>query len=434
MSAGNRGVEKRSSECASFQKGTNGGWGKLSQGSSGSLHSFHFSEEHRALVDSVDGYLERLGPRKKEFLNQIFEQGEYPDELIQAMVDLGLFGALIPSPYGGSGLGLLGMALAMERFASFGLANTLALLTTMDAMAIQRGGTEEQKQLWLPQIAEGKIKSAFAITEADAGTNSFRIALSAKETDGGGFVLNGEKAWITGVDRADHLLVVGRTTTYQQARSAGLPKAFGMSLFFIDTATKGITKSKMKTMGIEGFNQFQLFFDDVEVPKAALIGEKDLGAAVLFEALNPERIIAASFAVGMVDYFVSKSVDYAKERRVFSDAPIGSYQAVQHPLAKIRITQEGARLLTYQAASAFDQSAPMAVVARYANMAKYLASEVGFEAADRAIQTHGGNGFVRDYGIIQMLAPARLAKTAPINNEMILNFIAEHELKLPRSY
>ena len=155
----------------------------------------------------------------------------------------------------------------------------------MDAMAIQRGGTEEQKQLWLPQIAEGKIKSAFAITEADAGTNSFRIALSAKETEGGGFVLNGEKAWITGVDRADHLLVVGRTTTYQQARSAGLPKAFGMSLFFIDTATKGITKSKMKTMGIEGFNQFQLFFDDAEVPKDALIGEKDLGAAVLFEAL-----------------------------------------------------------------------------------------------------------------------------------------------------
>ncbi|NNN11487.1 MAG: acyl-CoA/acyl-ACP dehydrogenase [Acidimicrobiaceae bacterium] len=406
----------------------------MSVGSSGSLYSFSFSEEHLALVESVEGYLSRLGSKRQELLNDIFEKGEYPDELSQAMVDLGLFGALIPAQYGGSGLGLLGMALAMEKFASFGLANTLALLTTMDAMAIQRGGTEDQKQLLLPQIAEGKIKSAFAITEADAGTNSFRIALSAKETGDGGFVLNGEKAWITGVDRADHLLVVSRTTSYQRVKESGLPKSFGMSLFFIDTATKGITKSKMATMGIEGFNQFQLFFDDVEVPKDALIGEKDLGAAVLFEALNPERIIAASFAVGMVDYFLSKSVNYANERRVFSDTPIGSYQAVQHPLAKIRVTQEGARLLTYQAASAFDQNAPMSIVARYANMAKYLASEVGFEAADRAIQTHGGNGFVRDFGIIQMLAPARLAKTAPINNEMILNFIAEHELKLPRSY
>ncbi|NNN15127.1 MAG: acyl-CoA/acyl-ACP dehydrogenase [Acidimicrobiaceae bacterium] len=406
----------------------------MGAGSTATVNGFSFAEEHLAVIESVEGYLNGLGDRKESLLRQISDDNAYPDELSEAMVKLGLYGALIPEEFGGSGLGLFGMVLAMERFAAWGLSNTMALLTTMDTMAILRGGTEEQKRTWLPKIAEGKAKMAFAITEPDAGTNSFKIALDAKPIGEGRYLLNGTKAWITGVNRADYLLVVARTTSYRRVTEAKLPKSFGMSLFLVGTGAAGLTKNQMDTVGIEGYQQFQLFFENVEVDDTMRIGEEDLGAQVLFEALNPERIVAASFSVGLIDYFLRKSVSYATQRVVFKDSPIGSYQAVQHPLAKLRIQQEAARLLTYQAAHAFDNHAPGQVVGTYANMAKYLASEVGFEAADRAIQTHGGNGFVKDYGLIQMLAPARLSKTAPINNEMILNFIAEHELGLPRSY
>lgn len=406
----------------------------MRRGSSGRLAGERFSESHFAIVEAVDGYLDSLGERRDDFFRELTDGQRYPEELIDAMAKLGLYGALIPEEYGGSGLGLLGMALAMERFAAYGLGNTLALLTTMDTMAILRAGTEAQKLHWLPLIAEGQVKLAFAITEADAGTNSFKMKLHAKQSGHFGFKISGEKAWITAVDRADFLLVVARTTTYSEVQEQGLPKTYGLSLFLVPTNAPGLTLNKMQTAGIEGFNQFQVYFDEVEVSEAELLGEKDQGARILFEALNPERIMAAAMAVGMVDYFLNKAVNYANQRSVFGDALIGSYQAVQHPLAKIRAHQEAARLLVYEAAAAFDSGAPSSVVGTHTNMAKYLSSELAFEAADRAIQTHGGNGFVKEFGLIQMLAPARLNKTAPINNEMILNFIAEHELGLPRSY
>ena len=402
-------------------------------GSSATLSSPFFTDVHRAMAEAVDTYLERLGGRRDELLRTILDQRRYPDELMEAMAWLGVVGAMIPEEYGGSGAGLLAVAVAMERFSAYGLGNTLAMLTVMDGLAILRGGSESQRLKLLPAIAEGRLKLAFAITEPDAGTNSFNIGLRARR-DGSAYRLTGEKAWITGVDRADMVLVVARTTGREEVARAGLPKAFGLSLFLVPTDAPGMSRTEMSTVGIEGFSQFHLHFDDAEVAEENLVGEPDQGAAVLFEALNPERIIGSSLSVGLTDYFLTRAVEYANQRRVFGERPIGAYQAVAHPLARIRANQEAARALMYSAAEAYDRHAPSSVVGTYANMAKLLSSENAFEAADRAIQTHGGNGFVADYMLIQMLAPARLAKTAPINNEMILNYIAEHDLGLPRSY
>ncbi len=402
-------------------------------GSSATLSSPFFTDVHRAMAEAADTYLERLGERRTELLHVILDQRRYPEELMEAMASLGVVGAMIPEKYGGSGAGLLAVAVAMERFSAYGLGNTLAMLTVMDGLAILRGGNEEQRLRLLPSIAEGRLKLAFAITEPDAGTNSFNIGLRARH-DGDAYRLTGEKAWITAVDRADMVLVVARTTGREEVARAGLPRAFGLSLFLVPTDTPGMSRTEMATVGIEGFSQFHLYFDDAEVSEENLVGEVDQGAAVLFEALNPERIIGSSLSIGLTDYFLTRSVQYANQRRVFGERPIGSYQAVAHPLARIRANQEAARALMYSAAEAYDRHAPSTVVGTYANMAKLLSSENAFEAADRAIQTHGGNGFVADYMLIQMLAPARLAKTAPINNEMILNYIAEHDLGLPRSY
>jgi alkylation response protein AidB-like acyl-CoA dehydrogenase len=187
-------------------------------------------------------------------------------------------------------------------------------------------------------------------------------------------------------------------------------------------------------MGIEGFQQFFLFFDGVEVPIEQRLGEEHMGAQVLFAALNPERILAGAFGVGMSAFALRRAAAYARERTVFGDTPIAAYQGVQHPLARAKINQEAARLMTYRAAAAFDRGLPPAEVGLLANMAKYLASEVAVESVDHAIQTLGGSGFVKEHKLISIWAPARLMKTVPINNEMILNYVAENALGLPRSY
>jgi alkylation response protein AidB-like acyl-CoA dehydrogenase len=325
------------------------------------------------------------------------------------------------------------MTLALEQFATYGLANAFCVLTSMATMAILRGGNEEQKAHWLPRIAEGTVKCAFAITEPDAGTNSFSMKTLATSQDNG-YRLNGSKGWITGVDVASHILVVARTIPYPDLAEQGLPKSHGLGLFLIDSNVAGLETQVMDTAGIEGYKQFMLYFDNVEIAHDRRIGGEQKEVDALFQALNPERILAAAICVGMSEFALRKAVEHAGQRKVFGDAPIGSYQAVQHPLARIRIAQEATRLLAYKAAWLFDQKASPFEIGHYANMAKYAGSELAVDSIDAAIQTHGGSGFVRENHLINMWSPARLFKTAPINNEMILNQIAEHMLGLPRSY
>jgi alkylation response protein AidB-like acyl-CoA dehydrogenase len=289
---------------------------------------------------------------------------------------------------------------------------------------ISRYGTEEQKQRWLPGIADGSATMAFAITEPDAGTNSHNITTTARRDDGG-WRLSGQKIYISGVDEAQHVLVVART---EDARTGRLKPC----LFVVPTDAEGFAFHPIPMETVSPELQFQVFIDDVRLPADALVGDEDAGLAQLFAGLNPERIMAAAFSTGLARYALDRATAYAKERTVF-DGPIGAHQAIAHPLAQSKIEVELARLMTQKAAALYDAGEDMAA-GEAANMAKYAAAEAACDAADRAVQTHGGNGITQEYGMAGLLVATRAGRIAPVSREMILNFVAMHSLGLPKSY
>lgn len=394
---------------------------------------FSLSEEHRLLQQAVADMLQHFEPRREAIQRMILEEHTFPDDLWAAICEVGLPGCIVPEEFGGNGMGLLAMSLGLEEMARHGYGYVLLVLGAMDATCIVRAGSDEQKKRWLPPMAAGKERWCFAVTEPNAGSNTFRIETLARR-DGAVFKVNGQKTYITGADVAEKMLFVARTTTADECKAQGLPKVFGLSIFVVDPKAPGIELQPIPTQGIEGMTQYTVFFNDVEVSEADLIGEPDQGSMILFNCLNPERILAAASALGMTDYLLDRSIRYGKERSIFGKSPIGAYQAIQHPLARVKIDSEAVRLLTYKAAWAFDQGQSPAEVGVTANMAKFLAAELGVQAADRAIQTHGGYGFSSEYGIIHYWTAARLLKTAPISQELILNFVGEHVLGLPRSF
>lgn len=393
---------------------------------------FDLGEEQLMVRDGVRKLLARFAPRRRE-LRQAMYRREFPTELWEAVADAGFMGAMIPEAYSGTNMGIMSMVFLSEEMAAFGVSHPLFALTSMDALCIVRGASDEMKRAWLPEIAAGRRKLAFAVTEADAGTNTFRISTMAKR-DGDSFLLTGEKQWITAADCADYILVVARTTSRHDCDAQGLPRAHGLTLFLVDPRAEGVTLTPMATGSIEGARQFTVTFDNARVPAENIIGEVDQGALPLFLALNPERILIAATIVGVTEYCLEIACDYARERKVFRNAPIGSYQAIQHPLAQVKIQQEATRLMTWRAATSFDRGDDLAQTGVWSNMAKYMASDLGVFAVDRTIQTLGGNGFDQEIGVIQLWEGMRLFKTAPISNEMILNFLAEQTLGLPRSY
>jgi acyl-CoA dehydrogenase len=394
---------------------------------------FALTPEHRMVLDSTRSMLKKFEGRRRELADLIHVHKAFPQELWDAIAEAGLLGALLPEQYGGSDMGLLSLGLAVEEMARQGFGNALMILTAMDSLCILRNGSGELKQRFLPRVAAGDLKLAFAITEPDAGSNTFRLKTRAHK-DAGGFAITGEKVFITGIDQADFVLLAARTTSLEEAQKLGLGKAYGLSLFLVDTKAPGLRLVPIPTQGIEGMTQFQVFLDEVRVPEGNLVGEQDLGIAALFNSLNPERILASFVACGRTQRLLELSCDYARERKVFRDTPIGAHQAIAHPLAEVRIELEAARLVTYKSAWAFDADLEAQEVGAAANMAKHLAAEVAIKAADHAIQTHGGWGFSEDYEIIHHWSSARLFRTAPISREMVLNFVAEHVLGLPRSY
>ncbi|MBI4576182.1 MAG: acyl-CoA/acyl-ACP dehydrogenase [Planctomycetes bacterium] len=394
---------------------------------------FALSDEQQALGEAIATMTKRFAGRREEFIQMILKEHRFPEELWQALCEVGLLGCLVPEEYGGNGMGLLAMAMGLEQLARRGLGNALLVLGAMDACCIVRCGNEEQKRRLLPRLASGEDKYCFAVTEPNAGSNTFRIETLARK-EGATYRLSGEKTFITGADVADRMLLVARTTSAAECEAQGLPKAFGLSLFIVDTKARGIDLKPIPTHGIEGMIQYTVHLDGVEVAQEDLIGEPDQGAMALFNSLNPERILAAASALGMTDYLLERSCEYARGRVLFGQKPIAAYQAIQHPLARIKAQSEAVRLVTYKAAWAFDQGHHPGQVGPFANMAKYLAAEMAVDACDRAIQTHGGYGFSEEYGIIYLWTTARLLRTAPISQEMVLNFIGEHVLELPRSY
>ncbi|GAA0458425.1 acyl-CoA dehydrogenase [Actinoplanes capillaceus] len=384
--------------------------------------SFVESQERRDLRTAVH----QLGSKYGEsYFYAAAARGAKTTELWDEAAKAGYLGVSIPEEYGGGGGDIGDLAAVVEELATAGC--PLLLLVVSPAIVgtiIARSGTGEQKQRWLPGLATGEARYAFGITEPDAGSNSHQIITRARR-DGSDWVLTGRKTYISGVDEAGHVLVVGRT---EDARTGKLKPA----LFMVPTGAPGFVHQPIETGLVSPEKQFSLFFDDVRLPADALVGREDAGLDQLFAGLNPERIMAASQATGTARWALRKAVGYAREREVWG-APIGTHQAIAHPLAQIHVEIEAARLLT-QKAAALDAVGDLQGAGEAANMAKYAAGEVACKAVDQAIQTHGGNGLAVEYGLVQALANVRLSRIAPVSREMALNFIAQFSLKLPRSY
>ena len=393
----------------------------MQQTATGAVLELVPSDEQRQMREAVRGICDSF---PKDYSRQKALAGEPPTELWDAMAEKGYLGVNLPEEWGGGGLGMSGLALVGEEISAAG--KSLLLIVVSPAIVgsiLARHGTDEQKDSWLRGIAAGTTKIAFAITEPDAGTNSHNISTSLRR-DGDRFFLNGQKTYISGVEHADAVLVVARTKL--EDGSLGLP-----SLAIVDVDAPGFTRDKIPMPLIGPDFQWQLFFDDVEIEEDRLIGGENGGLGPVFDGLNPERIMGATVACGAGLRALEKASAYANERAVWG-APIGTHQGVSHPLAQAKIELELARLMTQKAAALYDAGAPGAGEA--SNMAKYAAAEAAIKCVDQAIQTHGGNGFALEYGLSDMWWGVRLTRTAPVSREMILNYVAEHSLGLPKSY
>jgi alkylation response protein AidB-like acyl-CoA dehydrogenase len=352
-------------------------------------------------------------------------EGAYLTELWAEAGKLGYLGVNIPEAYGGGGGGIGDLAAVLEELSAAGCPTLMMVVSpAICGTVLARFGTPGQRDRWLPGIASGESILAFAITEPDAGSNSHRITTTARR-DGGDWLLTGRKTFISGVDVADAVLVVGRT---EDARTGRLKPA----LFTVPTGTPGFEARRIEMDLVSPDHQFGLFLDDVRLPADALVGDPDSGLLQLFAGLNPERIMAASLATGSARHALDQAVAYAGERQVWG-TPIGAHQGLAHPLAQVKVELELARLMTQKAAALYD-AGDDAGAGEAANMAKYAAGEVTVRAVDQAVQTLGGNGLAAEYGLGAAIASSRLARIAPVSREMILNYVAQHSLGLPRSY
>jgi len=389
------------------------------------VSTFSESEERQELRKAVARLAGKYG---REWFTEKARNGEKTTDLWLEIGRHGYLGINIAEEYGGGGGGIGDIAAVCEELAAQGCPLLLMVVSAaICGTIIGRYGTEEQKQRWLPGICDGTSTMAFAITEPDAGTNTHNITTTARR-DGDGWVLNGRKIYISGVDEADHVLVVARA---EDARTGKVKPV----LFVVPTDADGFEARPIPMEIVSPELQFTVFLDDVRLPVDALVGDPDDadgGLAQLFAGLNPERIMAASFSTGLARFALARATAYAKERTVFQGA-IGSHQAVAHPLAQSHIEIEMARLMTQRAAALYDAGDDLAA-GEAANMAKYAAAEAACDAADRAVQTHGGNGITQEYGMAGLLVATRAGRIAPVSREMILNFVAMHSLGLPKSY
>ncbi|WP_333770916.1 acyl-CoA dehydrogenase family protein [Streptomyces sp. IBSBF 2435] len=382
------------------------------------------TEERRALRKAVGALGRRYG---RGYFTAAVKAGKQTDELWQEAGGLGYLGVNLPAEHGGGGGGLAELSIVLEELGAAGCPLLLLIVSpAICGTVIARFGTDAQRRRWLPGLADGSLRIAFGITEPDAGSNSHRITTTARRDPGtGGWLLTGRKVFVSGVDIADATLIVGRT---EDARTGRLKPC----LFLVDRETPGFDFRQIDMELSAPEKQFQLFLDDVALPADALVGDEDAGLLQLFAGLNPERIMTAAFSVGMGRYALDRAVDYARTREVWS-APIGSHQAIAHPLAQAHIELELARLMMQKAAYLYDAGDDMGA-GEAANMAKYAAAEAGAKAVDQAVHTLGGNGLTSEYGLASLLTASRVGRIAPVSREMILNFVSHHSLGLPKSY
>ena len=382
--------------------------------------SYVESDEQQMLRQQVREIGRKYG---REYYAEKAREGSPPDELWTEVAEHGFIGVNTPEEYGGAGLGIYELAIVCEELAAAGCPLLLLLVSpAICATVIARFGSPAQKERWLPGLASGKLKMAFAITEPNAGSNSHRLETAGVRA-GDDWVLSGTKYYISGADDADAILVVARTGGADEGRGR-------LSLFIVDADAAGLEKTLIR-MQIPGADrQFTLFFDDVRVGGDRLLGHEGQGLPQIFVGLNPERILGAALANGAALYALEQASRYANERSVWGK-PIGTHQGIAHPLAEAKIEVELARLMTMKAAWLFDRGKD---AGEAANMAKFAAGEAATHAVDTAIQVHGGNGMSEEYGLVLLWGMARTLRIAPVSREMVLNFISQHVLGLPKSY
>lgn len=385
--------------------------------------SFIETEDQKSLRKAVASlgdrynYVDYVLPRGRK--------GEPLTELWNEAGKLGFLGVNLPEEYGGGGAGIYELALVQEELAAKGAGLLLVVVSpAICGTIIGKYGTDAQKDTWLPGLADGSKIMAFGITEPDAGSNSHEITTTARR-DGEDWILRGNKIYISGVDQADAVLIVARTEDHKTGK-------LKPALFIVPTDAENFIKHPMEMEIVQPDSQFTLFLDDVRLPADALVGSEDAALMQLFAGLNPERILGAAMAIGMGRYALDAAVKYANERSVWK-TPIGAHQGIAHPLAQCKIEIELAKVMMQKAATLYDSGDDFGA-AEAANMAKYAAAEAAIKALDQAIQTHGGGGLSKEYGLAAMLGAARIARIAPVSREMVLNFVSQHSLGLPRSY
>ncbi|MFN3746681.1 MAG: acyl-CoA dehydrogenase family protein [Hyphomicrobiaceae bacterium] len=388
---------------------------------------FDLSDEQKMIADSARKVGEDFG---LDYWRDHDARKAFPQAFWHAVCEAGLCGVALPEAYGGSGLGMVEMALIIEQLAAAGGGSTVGQLFMINpifgGVSVSRFGSEAMRRELLPKIISGEINCCMALTEPDAGSNSLEIKTFAARA-GNGWRLSGRKIWITGVESAQKMLVIARTTKVEDCPK----RTHGLTMFMVDVARKGLTYAPIEKVGTNTLSACNVFFDDVEVDGSEIIGTLNGGWYELLDVLNTERIVTTAGLVGAADLAIRLAVDYAKERRVFAGKPIASYQGLQFPLAQHWAEVQCARLMNLKAAALFDAGKPYGTEA---NVGKLIASQAASAGIEQAMQTMGGMGFAKDMHVERLWRDARLFRFAPISEEMILNFIAGQNLGLPRSY
>ena len=386
---------------------------------------FGWTPEQQAISQAVGRLCSQFGD---DYWREKDKNHEFPEEFYQAMAKGGWLGVAMPGEFGGSGLGITEAALILQEVTASGACMAGASSIHMNIFGVNPlvvHGTTEQKAAWLPDIIQGKTKVAFGVTEPDVGLDTTHLKTRATR-EGDHYRVQGRKVWISTAQVAKKILLLTRTTPIEEvARPAD-----GLTLFFTDLDRSAIDVREIDKAGRAAVDSNELFIDDLMVPVEHRLGEEGKGFRYLLDGLNPERILTAAEAVGIGRVAVKRAARYAKERVVFG-RPIGQNQSVQHPLADSWARLEAANLLAFKAAWLYDNGKPCGAEA---NAAKYLCAEAGYEAADRAMQTHGGFGYSKEFHVERYWREAKLLKIAPISPELILCYIAERVLGLPKSY
>ena len=379
------------------------------------------AEHHPLLRESVGKLAGSFGRR---YFQDVYKRRAKPEELWQALGEAGFLGVHVSEQYGGGGSGLADYNVIVEEVAAQGCPILSLVINSICAPIIEQHGSDALKSEWLPGLATGRKRLSFAITEPNAGTNTHKVATTARR-EGSDWVISGNKYWTSGLDEADSVMVVCRSAVADEKGRHPL------SLFIVPANHPGISRAPIETALHVPETSFTVFFDEVRVGPEALVGEERQGLRQLFAGLNPERVCAAAINNGIARYALERGSQQAQDRSVWG-VPIGAHQGLAHPLAKAYIGVQQARLMTARAAQLYDAGSGDAGEA--ANMAKFAAADASLEALDQAIQVHGGNGMAIEYGLADLWFIARLHKTAPVSREMILNFVSQHSLGLPKSY